>query len=178
MTGSGIVIKKHLADRGRIIEQESIDKELYLSDSSCIWEMDSGPWREEQTFSDKGEMSFSCEVTKYNYISYEGFMIVRPFITVLYEGKLLRFKDAPEFSRFCNMRFKVRRWDICPICGEEKGPHLRYTFAQGSGLPYNFFVCSKECLRELTHNILEYRRIFKELKMPITHSTENYKNIY
>ena len=140
--------------------------------------MSSGPFRDNQSFSDSAKVSESISIKKWNFISYEGFKIFKPYRTVLFEGKKIYFKDASEFSRFCSERFTEREQDRCPVCGEAKGRHLRYVFATGNGLPFELFVCSKECLRKLTQNISVYREILEEIDLPVTHGSDKFRDFY
>ena len=141
-----------------------LSREMFAHDfGSAKREYIEGPFPRDK----KGEESLvafdSAKVEQFNYISYTGVKLKKPFITVRWYGRLIHFKDLEETRLFMDWRFREREFDTCPVCGEMKGRHLRILFMAGTGLPYNPYFCSKECQQEFMHNIHLYKKLFKNV---------------
>lgn len=170
------IIHKYVSDTSKRVKEFSFSsKEIYLADNS--------PSIKETLFeinNDKSSNLFEAfnieeevSIDKYNFISITGIKIVKPFATYLWYGKYIYFANVMEYTNFNFSRFVERSQDLCPVCGEPKGTQMRFCYTEGTGLPYGVYVCSKECLRELTGKIPFYRRVIPELqnKFPVTPNT-------
>ena len=158
--------RRHYVDKVKGSDASQIlYKEVFASDkgivSSC---RDFDVVERHITLTDTAKLKESRKFDIYNYVSYTGKFLVKPACTVLFYGERIYFKDLKELAEFNSERFRERFHDRCPVCGNFRGRHLKYCFADGSGIPFEIFPCSRECLRELTHKINFYRPMLKELQ--------------
>ena len=140
-------------------------KELYLSDKGITHEVGMTDAPEKSVaYEEVGDVDESISIKKYSHRSYSGKLLEHFAYCVLWFGERIYFENTKELTSFVDERFFERYNDRCPICGELRGHGLHYAFMDGSGLPYEIFVCSKKCLKKLTGHYTTYRKMFPELQ--------------
>lgn len=140
-------------------------KEIYLFDKGISHEVGMTDAPEKSVaYEEIGIATESISIKKYPHRSYSGKLIEKFAYCVLWFGERIYFENNEELTKFTDGRFFERYNDRCPICGELRGHHLQYAFMDGSGLPYEIFTCSKECLKKLTGHYSIYKKMFPELQ--------------
>lgn len=104
------------------------------------------------------------KVEQYNRMSWLGKPVHIPWRTVKWYGLQIYFTGPAEFMEFTRFRWLARASDTCPVCANYLKRQLRYTFAEGSGLPFQVFFCSRACQQHFMRNYSQYRELLSRVK--------------
>ena len=138
---------------------------IHVSDSGFI--SDVGGTGEDRLieFIDGSSYQDEIIIKKLRFTSWRGKPIERPYVTLLYYGKEIYFESQLEFSMFNDKFFQEREYDLCPVCGELKGRHLKYCYVDDYYTdPVSYYLCSVECLRKFMRNHSKYLHILRNKK--------------